>query len=307
MLKQPTVFLKRKLSHIWNNSFSKDMPVMWKANTDAQYMLNAYVAAFVLKPPVLLEQEPNNSEDVSCRSIVDYYLQCPSPIRHIFLAEFVSHYKKNGAPISKRKKTSVIRFVKYNKHSHYENYCREKLMLYVSFNENKETLKHNFSTWEVVYVASETIVHINEARFTYNVNLTWGDLEIVVNELENLDNLDETFTNPKTTRTPCESYDLQADLPRPPAGGSEKRINLGFQVTKYHFLIENNEYHRIICLLNREQQTILKDIALKKHLNMDTLLPCSLQAEQEQGRHSQRKHYSKCLYESMIQTIPLIL
>jgi hypothetical protein len=29
-LRQPTLFLKRKLSHIWNNSFSKDMPVMWK-------------------------------------------------------------------------------------------------------------------------------------------------------------------------------------------------------------------------------------------------------------------------------------
>jgi len=43
-LKQPTIFLKRKLSHIWNNSFSKDMLVMWKANTDVQYVLNAYAA-----------------------------------------------------------------------------------------------------------------------------------------------------------------------------------------------------------------------------------------------------------------------
>jgi hypothetical protein len=163
---------------------------------------------FVLKPPVLLEQEPDNSEDVLCRSIVDYYLQCPSPIRHIFLAEFVLHYKKNGASISKRKKPSMIRFFKYNKHSNYKNYCREKLLLYVLFDENEETLKHNFSTWEAAYVASETIVHINEARFTYNVNPTWGDLEIAVNELENLDNPNETFTNRKTTKTPCESYDL---------------------------------------------------------------------------------------------------
>jgi hypothetical protein len=75
--------------------------------------------------------------------------------------------------------------------------------LYVPFNENEATLKHNFSTWEAAYVSSETIVHINEARFTYNVNPTWGDLEIAVNELENPDNLDETFTNRKTTRTPC--------------------------------------------------------------------------------------------------------
>jgi hypothetical protein len=41
-LKQPTIFLKRKLSHIWNNSFSKDMPIMWNANTDAQYVLNEH-------------------------------------------------------------------------------------------------------------------------------------------------------------------------------------------------------------------------------------------------------------------------
>jgi hypothetical protein len=164
----------------------------------------------------------------------------------------------------------VIRFVKYNKHCDYENYCREKLLLYIPFDENEDTLIHNFSTWEVVYVVSESIVHINEARFTYNVNPTWGDLEVALNDLENPSDHDETFRNPKKTTTHYESYDLEADLPRPPAAGSEKRINLGFQVTKQPFLIENNEYHRIRCLLNREQQTILKDIALKKCLNMNS-------------------------------------
>jgi hypothetical protein len=34
-LKQETLFLKRKISHIWNNNFFKDMPVMWNENTDA--------------------------------------------------------------------------------------------------------------------------------------------------------------------------------------------------------------------------------------------------------------------------------
>jgi len=41
-LKKPTVFLKWKLLHIWNNSFSKDQLVMWNANTDTKYFLNAY-------------------------------------------------------------------------------------------------------------------------------------------------------------------------------------------------------------------------------------------------------------------------
>ena len=97
-----------------------------------------------------------------------------------------------------------------------------------------------------------------------------GDLEVALNGLENPSDHDETFRNPKTTRTSYESYDLQADLPCPPAAGSEKCINLGFQVTKHPFLIENNEYHRIRCMLNHEQQTIVKDIALKKRLNMNS-------------------------------------
>jgi hypothetical protein len=251
---------------------------------------------FVLKPLVLLQQEPDNSEDMLCRSIIDYYVQRTSPIRHICLAEFVSHYKTNGATISKRKKPFVIRFVKYNKHCDYENYCREKLSLYVMFDENEETLKHNFSTWEAAYVASETIVHINEARFTYNVNPTWGDLEVALNDLENLGDHDERFRNQKTTTAPSESYDLQVDLPRPPAVGTKKRINLGFQVTKHHFLIENNEYHRIRRLLNHEQQTILKDIALQKCLNMNNLVHVFLTG----GAGTGKTFTAKALFQMLI-------
>ena len=44
-IKQPTIFLKREPSHIWNNIFSQKMPSLWNANTDAQYILNAYAAA----------------------------------------------------------------------------------------------------------------------------------------------------------------------------------------------------------------------------------------------------------------------
>jgi hypothetical protein len=131
----------------------------------------------------------------------------------------------------------VIRFIKYNKHIDYENYCREKLLLYILFDENENTLKRNFPTWEDAYVAFETIVQINESRFTYNVNPTWGDLESAVNELENPKNIDETFTNRKTTRTPCTFYDLQAGFPHPRASSIEMHINLGFQVTKHPFLI----------------------------------------------------------------------
>jgi hypothetical protein len=167
---------------------------------------------------------------------------------------------------------------------------------------------HNFYTWEDVYVASETMVHINEARFTYNVNPTWGDLEVALNDLENPSDHDDTFRDPKTTRTASKSYDLQRDLSHPPAAGSEKRINLGFQVTKHPFLIENNEYHGIRRLLNREQQTIVKDIALKKRLNMNSPMHVFLTGRAKTGKtFTEKAFFSKCLYESMIQKFPLIL
>jgi hypothetical protein len=147
----------------------------------------------------------------------------------------------------KKKKTNVIRFVKYNKHtaSDYENFCREKLLLYVPFDQNEDTLKHTFTTWEAAYIIYETTVQTNEARFTYNVNPTWGDLESALEELENPSNVDETSTKHKKTRTLCESYDLQADLPCPRATAIEKCINIGFKVTKHPFFIENEEYYRV--------------------------------------------------------------
>ena len=49
--------------------------------------------AFVLKLPVLLKQEPSDSKDVMCHSIIDYYIQCPLVINHICLVEFVSDVK----------------------------------------------------------------------------------------------------------------------------------------------------------------------------------------------------------------------
>ena len=67
----------------------------------------------ILKPPVLLKQESDDSKDVMCHSIIDYYIQCPLSINHIYLDEFVSEYMKNGVHISKRKNPKVICFIQY--------------------------------------------------------------------------------------------------------------------------------------------------------------------------------------------------
>jgi hypothetical protein len=130
---------------------------------------------FMFKLPFLLKQEPDNSEDVICCSIIDYYLQCPPPIKHIFLAKFISHYKKYGTPISKSKIPNVIRFVKYNKHIDYENCCREKLLLHVPFDQSEDTLKHNLPTWQVaIYTFYESTIQTNEGKFTCTTSTQHG-------------------------------------------------------------------------------------------------------------------------------------
>lgn len=68
-----------------------------------------------------------------CNSIVDYYIARPDAIKHACGAKFVSMCNKKGTPITKRKKPKVIQFIKYKKHADYENYCREKILLYAPF------------------------------------------------------------------------------------------------------------------------------------------------------------------------------
>jgi len=63
---------------------------------------------FILKPSFLLKHEDDNSENVMCSSIIDYYINRPNAIKHICLVEFSSMYNTNGTPISKRKKPKVI-------------------------------------------------------------------------------------------------------------------------------------------------------------------------------------------------------
>jgi hypothetical protein len=64
--------------------------------------------------------------------------------------------------------------------------------LYIPFDQNEDTLKNNFPTWEATYTIYETTIQTNEARFTYNVNPTWGDLESALEEIEKLNNVNET-------------------------------------------------------------------------------------------------------------------
>ena len=65
--------------------------------------------AFVLKKKKDLEREPDESEDILCPPIIEYYILHPTTIDTICLAEFGSSYTKKGTKRKKYDKPYVIR------------------------------------------------------------------------------------------------------------------------------------------------------------------------------------------------------
>ena len=240
------LLLKRNPCDVWINAFAKQIPQLWHANTDAQFILNAHAAAtycssymtkmdhsmtsafkkiredcchnsdskvetirklgnallnmqqmssrqaiyivlslplysssrktiflntatsekrrFVLKKPHILQQEPDDSEDIMCASIIDKYLACPLDLDQTCLAEYASSYSCSRSKIRKRKCPYVIRYILYNEHKDTKNHFREKLMLFVPYRETENSLKENYQTWYEAYLSHKFDIDIVEKQ-----------------------------------------------------------------------------------------------------------------------------------------------
>lgn len=77
--------------------------------------------SFMLTKTKDLKREPDESEDIMCPSIIDYYVQRPKLLDGICLAEFASSYTKKRIKHKNQKKSYVIRYVKYNNHRDLDN------------------------------------------------------------------------------------------------------------------------------------------------------------------------------------------
>ena len=62
----------------------------------------------ILKRNKELLKEPDESENVLSKSLVDYYLTQPPILHNIYLAEFVSDYSKKGTKYTRKEKPSII-------------------------------------------------------------------------------------------------------------------------------------------------------------------------------------------------------
>ena len=129
------------------------------------------------------------------------------------------------------------------------------------------------ATWLSAYTLHGKTIQVNEAIFTYNINPTWGDLETTTNEKISSLNSNQMNMHNQENNSHYEEYDLQSDLQFAKQSEMKKKINLGFQITAHPFLMENNEYYKLRRILNKEQQAIVKDVAIKKEKTQGTNLP----------------------------------
>ncbi|XP_059077054.1 uncharacterized protein LOC131876217 [Cryptomeria japonica] len=375
---RPTLFLQRKPSETWNNSFGRKIPQLWKANTDAQFVLNAYAAAmyyssymakvdksmtqefkrickehqqdnidaikmisklgntllnlqqmssqqaahivlslplnyssrkcifidtrsdnnrtFILKPVELLNKEPDESENVICNSLIDYYIKRPQAIAHICLAEFVSKYNKKGNKINAKTKPNVIRFINFNKHTDLENHCREQLLLYVPFIINEHTLKQNVNTWEDAYLLHEKTIQRNRTKFTYNINATWGDTEKAIHEINYEDNNTHTQSSIGQTSKQNEQYDMHEDMQTVHCNKINNIAPNAFKISQHPQIMDNNDYYKLRQMLNKEQQTIVKDIIMKKLKNIKAPLHLFLTG----GAGTGKTFTAKAIYQALL-------
>ena len=105
----------------------------------------------LLKSPKLLAKEKDDFENIMYASVVDKYIQRSKELDKLSLAEFTTFYIGNPSKTNKRQKSYIICYVKYNQHIDNENYCREKLMLYVSFRNYEKSLLADHQTWSATF------------------------------------------------------------------------------------------------------------------------------------------------------------
>lgn len=258
-LTRRVLLLKRHPTDIWTNAFAKKVPPLWYANTDTQFLLDAYAATsycssymtkqdtttslafcqlhrqststyndktqfirklgnallnyqqmyirqaihialslpprkssqrtvfintapfesrvFMLKSLKLLAKEDDNSENIMYASVIDKYIARPQALDDFSLAEYTSLYYNKGNKIQKRRKPQIIRFVKYNRYIDYENYCREKLMLYVPFRIRENTLLSSHNTWAQAFNSRKIKIENTEKMYNAQTDKSWGDIE----------------------------------------------------------------------------------------------------------------------------------
>ena len=93
------------------------------------------------------------------------------------LVEYTNFYPKNPSKPNKRTRPHIIHYVRYNPHTDHENFCREKLMLYVPFRNSENSLLVGHQSWSSAFEKHKIQIARNEKMFTSLIDSKWGDID----------------------------------------------------------------------------------------------------------------------------------
>ena len=118
------------------------------------------------------EMEVKNDDDISENSSSDENedIQEGANIAHDPISPDFLFTAKTGTVYKSRKVPKVIRYVRYNKKKDPENYCREKLMLFMPWRNEAKDLLDTFDTYEAHYNSLKTSLEAKGNEYEHHVD-----------------------------------------------------------------------------------------------------------------------------------------
>lgn len=251
----------------------------------------------VLKSPTLFSKEKDDSKNITCPLTVYKYIQRPQYIENITLAECVAFHSSDPLNIKQREKPHIIWYVKYNSHIDPQNYYREKLILYVPFRDNEESLLFGHTTWIEAFHANRAQIE-KKNWFNAQVDQIWGNIEKTAIEIDNDScptiKLDDDDVD--KSENEIEKHDIINDLKQDKKTKSIQgnHSSLFSEIAHPFFLNQDFFWRR---QLNYEQQSIVKVVVMKKKIEPRKPIYLFLTG----GAGTRKIFTAKVLFQAMIQ------
>lgn len=227
----------------------------------------------MLKSPKLLAKENEDSENITYASAIDKYIERPTSLEQMSLTEYTAFYPNNPSKPNKRTRACIIRYVRYNPHIDYENFCQEKIMLYIPFRTSEASLSIGHTSWASAFDTHKLQIARIETKFCSPFENKQGDIDEAAIETKKNNNITEDFNLDHAQEKDIgetKKYDIISDMKHIRASQNmHANTSLLFLEIPHPFVIPNEEYFSLRRQLNEEQQSILKDVLMKKRTAFD--------------------------------------
>ncbi len=297
-LKKRTRVLKDKkaLEELAEKSCDVFVPgVIQKYESRPKVYENMCLADFVSK--VSIKYPKNLEKDVHDQETNEDEVDDGNSNENNFISENIPCYTfSNGTMYLPRKNAKVIRFVNYHKDTDYENYCRERLMLYYPWrNEQKDLVRNDTSASLFEDVKESIFDKMQEYESCKEILDTIEEDVDVFDETENENEESENEGTPKDfgffdpERPENQSkYDINEDMGLPHNAQVEFSEVIGDRCTE-------QEYYEMIRNLNLKQREIFNHVLHWIRTNKEPL-----RMMLSGGAGTGKTMVTKCLYQALV-------